>query len=410
VILALLVFTLGGLAGWRQLQFRDSLNQARFASLDGRLAAAIAALRECESVDSLDRDVMLLSARVFRMQRAWPAADAVLEQYWTRYGDDPALTTERLLLRAARDDAEAVAPVLAARIAQGGDEARLCRQALVSGYIREFRYADAKAILDDWRATAPNDPLAGMLTGQMAEQLYNTQGAEDAYAAVVARHPDHHEARLRLVDLLMQQRSAAAALEHLAVLRRALPDNPEVRLQWALALRQVGRSDEAKQALDDVLARDPNSAAALAERGTLALNAGDDRAAADDLAHAVRADPGSLAARNLLIQALTRLGRTDEVAREQARADASRGDADRMTELLNGPLQTRPNDPAPAAELAGIALRAGQPNAAINWYQLALKRDPRHAPSHTALAVIYREMGNPLLATRHRARATGGGR
>ena len=38
----------------------------------------------------------------------------------------------------------------------------------------------------------------------------------------------------------------------------------------------------------------------------------------------------------------------------------------------------------------------------------ALKRDPNHAPSHTALAVIYHELGNPVLATRHRALASKG--
>ena len=405
IVLGLSTVILAGLWGWRYYRFHEHLTEAHHAAMDGRTHAAVTHLEYCEAIDSEQRDVMLLAARVARMTQSWPRVQEVLERYWTLYGDDESLTLERLLLKAAQEETDLVAGLLWNRLSQDGDTARLCRQALVSGYIREFRYVDAQAILDPWRTESPTDPLANLLQGRLEEQLFKFQEASETYSAIVARAPNHHEARLRLVIVLMQQRRADEALIHLRVLREGLPDSSEVAVQWAEALRQAGRTDEAIRALDDALLKYPNSSAALTERGTLALNAGDDTPAAEFLARALRIEPGAIGTRNLYVVALTRLGRADDVARELATVKSLMADSDRLTELIHGPLQTQLRDPTPPFEIAGIALRAGQPAEAIRWFHTALKRDPNHGPSHTALAVIHHEMGNAVSATRHRALA-----
>jgi len=399
----------GGFSANRAYRFRDHLSQARIATMEGRISLAVAHLRACESIDSDDRRLMILQSRVARMSQHWPRAEEALEQYWANYGDDDSLAFERLLLNAARDGVDPALGVLNARIAAGGDSSRLGRHALVSGYIREFRYGEAQAELRAWGQAFPGDPLQVLLRGKLQEQLLDHQGAIELYSDLVLRNPDHLEARLRLAILLMQQREAAQALGHLQILRGGMADNTEVAVQWALALRQVGRTDEAIRALDDVLAKNPDSAMALTERAALSLNAGDDAAAAELLAKSLKSEPGSIGTRNMLVLALTRLGRTDDVKRELATIQSLMADSDRLTELTQGALQNRPDDPASPFEIGGIALRAGQPSEAIRWYQTALKRDPNHGPSHTALAVIYLEIGNPVLATRHRALAASAG-
>jgi len=391
------------------IRFHDHLAEAHRAADEGRTGAAMRHLESCGRIDPDDRDFLLLSARVFRMLQAWSHAEEILERYWVLHGDDDAFAFERLLLKAASEATDSVAPLLTKTIAQGGGRASLASHALASGYLREFRYTDASAILEAWRAESQGAPLADFLLGSLEEQRYNIQRARELFGGIVDRHPDHHEARLRFVVLLMQMRDAGEALGHLAVLRAGMPESSEVELQWAMALRQVGRTDEANAALDTVLTRSPNSPVALTERATTAINAADDQTAADLLAKALRSDPGALNTRNLYILALTRLGRLGEASSEQARVKALSDDINRMTDLINGPLQMRPNDPTPAWEIGGIALRSGQPPAAINWYQLALKRDPKHVPSHTALAVIYHEMGNPVSAAHHRALASNTG-
>jgi tetratricopeptide (TPR) repeat protein len=405
ILLSLLTILFAGLWGLRYYQFHEHLTEAHLAAMDGRTHAAVTHLKYCENIDAEHGDVMLLAARVARMAQTWQRVQEVLEHYWTLYGDTEPLTLERLLLKAAQEETDPVADLLKNRMSQGGDTARLCRQALVSGYIREFRYTDAQAMIEVWLTEVPGDPLANLLQGRLEEQLFKYQEASETYSAIVAQIPSHHEARLRLVIVLMQQRRADEALIHLQVLREGLPDSSEVAVQWAAALRQVGRTDAAIQALDEALVKYPNSSAALTERGTLALNAGDDAPAAEFLANAIRIEPGAIGTRNLYIVALTRLGRTDETARELTTVKTLTIDSDRLTELIQGPLQKQPNDPNPPYEIGGIALRAGQPSEAIRWFQTALKRNPNHGPSHTALAVIHHEMGNAVLATQHRALA-----
>jgi hypothetical protein len=119
--------------------------------------------------------------------------------------------------------------------------------------------------------------------------------------------------------LLMSQRRRGDALPHLEVLREALPGISEVAAQCALALRQLSRLDEAAASLDASLADHPNMPEALVERGSLALNAGDDQKEADPLGHAQQLDPSLIGARNFFLQALARLGRADEIPVQEQR-------------------------------------------------------------------------------------------
>lgn len=403
-----LAAVLGGVWGLARSEYSGHLAAARSACADGDLTVAIDHLEQCERTHPDDKPVLLLAARVAWQSNNQEKAESLLDRYWQLYGDDDDLTFERLLFKAAAEDIDGVVMALRSRAEAGGQVADLCRYAVTIGLLRDYRYADAQRLLDDWRGEAPDSTLAALLQGKLKEHLMQSPQAAETFESVLAAHPEHADARLRLVRMLMDQRKADEALAHLDVLRARFPKHPEVMLQRALALRQTGRTAEAASVLNEVLETSPDSPVALTERAAIALSDGNDRLAADLLERAVQADPGSIGGRNLLIQAYTRLGRTADVAREEERVRVLTADSTRLTELTHGPLQTRLNDPGPPAEIAAIALRAGQVKEAIHWYQVAIKRDPTHAPSHTALAVIYREMGNPVLATKHRALAAGG--
>jgi Flp pilus assembly protein TadD len=119
----------------------------------------------------------------------------------------------------------------------------------------------------------------------------------------------------------------------------------------------------------------------------------------------VELSPGDLAARAQLALVLARAGRRDDAARRQAEVDQMRADSERVTALIEGPLQARPDDPAVPHEIAQIALRAGQVGEALRWFEAALRADPDHAPTHRVLAALHHELGNPALSARHRALA-----
>ena len=401
-----LALVAGVAAGGTCLWFRHHLHAAREAVDRGHNAEAIRHLVACRRVWSEDPAVLLLMARVARRAGQWDDAEKLLNDYWAGHGDDEELVFERLLLRAARGDLEAAGPPLAARIRAGGPDAGPAREALVTGELARFRWAEADAALTAWAAAEPDNTTALLLRGKLQEQRHDPEGPAVAYHRILELDPDHDEARLRLATVLLERFYGEEALGHLEVLRRRLPDNADVTVLWAVALGLQGRTAEARAALDAAIAARPNHPRALAERARYAASDGDNAAALDDFARAVRLDPGNMTVRHQYAQALLRAGRPADADRERAAIERLRTDLERMNELIAGPLQTRPNDPAVHYQIAVIALRSGQPDEALRWLQSALKVDPDHLPTHRALAGFYHATGNPVLAARHRAIAS----
>lgn len=385
--------------------FTHHLSAARIATDRGHNAVATHHLRRCMSVWPEHREVLLLSSRVVRRSGGWEEAEALLDRYWNRHGDDDALALERLLLRATRGELESAAPLLLARINSGAAESRLAREALVVGLLYRFRWMEAEKNLEVWLAASPDDPLAWLLRGKLLEQRAATNEALLSFRKVVELDPEHDEARLRMTTLLLQLRQGEAALAHIDELKARLPDHPDVQVQWVRALALQGRTEESRAALDECLQRFPEFAPALAERGAIAVQAGDDRAAEDDLARATRLAPGDYTSRQQYALVLARNGKAAEATREQESIKQLEADQKRISQLIGGPLQTRPNDPTVPHEIAMIALRSGQPSEGLRWLQAALQVDPDYAPSHQALTGYYQSMGNPALAARHRALA-----
>src|SRR5205823_3763607 len=104
--------------------------------------------------------------------------------------------------------------------------------------------------------------------------------------------------------------------------------------------------------LDDLLRAHPNHAGALAERGRYATQDGDVAVAVEFLGRAVLADRGNLTARHQYALALARAGRPDEAAKQEAELKDLKADLDRMNDLISGPLQNSPDDPAVHHEIA----------------------------------------------------------
>jgi predicted Zn-dependent protease len=379
------------------------LQAARSEVLRGHNAAASECLRECRRVRPDSRDVLMLSARVARRSGAWEEAEFFLDQYWARYGDDDRHVFERLLFRATRGDVEGTLPLLLARIQAGGPDARAAREALVTGLLYRYRWADADRFLTEWLADEPDDPSALHLRGQLEEHRNRRSTALLSFRRVVELDPEHLEARLRMTTILLQLRQGDEALANLDYLRARLPDNAEVHIQWVRALALQGRTAEARAALDDCLRRHPDLPAALAERGRVAQEEGDDRAAEGYFARAVRLDPGDLVTRKLYALVLGRNGRAAEAAAEEDAVWKLEAEYERVSKLSQEDLRARPNDPAVPHQIGMIALKSGQPAEALRWFQAALKVDPEYAPTHQELMMYYHTMGNPILAARHRA-------
>jgi tetratricopeptide (TPR) repeat protein len=83
--------------------------------------------------------------------------------------------------------------------------------------------------------------------------------------------PNHYQARLHLALAVLQQ-SPEESEEHLRILHRRYGDNVQLQLNLAAVCRMLGRLDEAKRLLTELLGAHPKNVAALVELGNLAMD------------------------------------------------------------------------------------------------------------------------------------------
>jgi Flp pilus assembly protein TadD len=349
--------------------------------------------------------VLLLSARAARRVGSWEEADTLLTEYWRQYGDEEPLIFERILYRASRGDLEGTGEAIRARIVKGGPQARFAREALVTGLTYRFRWLEARAVLDAWLAETPNDTLALIQHGKYLEQQNAFEEAMNAYRRVIELDPEQLEARLRLATILLSRRYGEEAAAELEVLRKNLSDNPEIQVLWARSLSLLGRTEESRAVIAACLASFPDYPPALLEQGNNALLDGDEEAAEKHLARAVRLDPGNSQIRNKYALVLSRNDKPAQAAEEYAKARQLEADGERIAQIIRGPFQDNPNNPAIHHEIGAIALRSGLVDEALRWFNSALQVDPNHLPTHQILANLYRELDQPALAANHHATA-----
>jgi tetratricopeptide (TPR) repeat protein len=177
-----------------------------------------------------------------------------------------------------------------------------------------------------------------------------------------------------------------------------------VVLQYAQALDMQGRAKEARGELEKCLERFPDRGDVMAELGRILLRDGESKKAESLLHTASRLDLGAHSTQYQYFLALKQNGKVEEAARQQEklqRLEADLTEIRRLMQLAGGGQK----DPSIPHRIAMIALRSGQPKEALRWMQKALQVDPDYAPTHRALAALYRETGDPILASRHRALA-----
>jgi tetratricopeptide (TPR) repeat protein len=295
-----------------------------------------------------------------------------------------------------------VRPLLQSRIDQNVPGAPVAREALIFGLMQSFRFDDASAMIDLWLEKEPDQPIALFLRGKRQEQDDRLSDALQSFRRVLAIDPEFDEARLRMTRTLLQLSQGSEAVEHLRFLRRRYPENPEILAQLGQALDLQGSAEEARDVLDECLRRAPDHPSALTERGRIARRDGDAEKAETLLQRAVQFDPGNLTARYQYYLHLNAIGRSEDAFKQQAAIDQLRADERAIDDLIRRQSADSRN-PSVQYEIAMIAGRAGRPVEALRWLQKALRADPDYLPAHRALAGLYQESGNPVLANHHRA-------
>lgn len=368
-----------------QVQAWYHLRAGRWELQHWHNAQAIRHLKTCLRIWPEDPDVLLLAARATRRGRGYAEAERLLEKYQQVRGLDEACSLEQLLLSAERN-IEPVVEICWRYVEQGHPDSPLILEALVRGYLRQYRLGEARSCLDRWKRDEPNNAQIFCLEGLLYLDYAHTRSAAiESFQHAVDLDADNEEARQGLAVALIAARRYSDAIPHLERLLQSQPNSPSIRIGLAECFDGLGQDAEAIKEVDAVLAEQPEFAPALSLRGRLALKSGESAQAEHWLREAVRLNPVEHRARYSLILCLNQNGKEEEARNLQQRFEQLEEDLARFNDIVTKEIVQRPRDPALHCTLGQLLIRGGQREEGLRWLQSALRLDPNYAPARQAV-------------------------
>ncbi|HEV3004518.1 MAG TPA: tetratricopeptide repeat protein [Pirellulales bacterium] len=277
-------------------------------------------------------------------------------------------------------------------------------EALVMGYLTEFRLNEAGVCLGYWIGWQPDRVRPRLWRAELYTALGDTSRLQAELREILRIDPQRLNERLVLAHSLLDGKQADAALAECETCFRQAPGDPRVSLGLGLCHYHQGRLAEAKRELESAAAagmEEWRQVAALTALGELAADARDFDRAAKHYQDAITIAPHNSAAVYGLGTALAKLGKTELAERQLRRSQALDAQANRLVEI-NHALMRDTNDVNLRVEAARILLEQGRRTDAASWMMSALHYDPKLREAHEMLADYFAELGEETLVQYHR--------
>lgn len=248
------------------------------------------------------------------------------------------------------------------------------RQALLSFLASRNRLADVELELRAMIAAEPDNTGRALDLVRLMGTTKGTVAARKELEALIAAKPAVVDYKLALAQIDFADKQIDTATTALtAIIAKGEPKGDVQRAQLLLAEMHIklGRIDEAKTLINEVLAGDAKNADALTLRANLSLQAGDTDGAVGDLREALSQRPNSVPSKLMLARALERQGAVDLAN-------------DRFVEAL----KASNYEPQIALDYLDFLGRRGKGDQAEAVLNDALARNPTNSRLLTALAKI----------------------
>jgi len=381
---------------------------AERALKQGRAAEARGHLGLCLKVWPRSVEVHLLAARAARLSGELAEAEAHLNtcKRLQKGESSEAIQLEFLLMRAMTgevDDPLVNGPLFRLVEADHPESAAIL-DTVALAYMRDLNYRKAFDCLTLWIKRDPNNPRPYHLRGWVLERLNNHKLAMEDYTKALELDPELFPVRLRVAEVLLDDKLPRQALPHLDRLMKQAPDRPEVMARMGQYRFLQGDFKEARRLLEAARQKLSDDGPLLLHLARLDLLQGRPKDAEAHLRHLLQVDSGDTEAWFTLVRALQAQKRREEAAAALKHHDKLKAALDQANKLLTDDARYPTNDPAPAAKIGAVLLGLGHDRLGRHWLNEALRRDPSYAEAHRALAEHYEKKGNEELAARHRAR------
>jgi len=320
------------------------------------------------------------------------------------------ITLERQLRRAQVGDTWEVEDTLFDLLNTQPPEEVIILEALVNGFIENDRLLDVVPLTTTWINRFPKDWLPLVYRGNAQLRLYGKPAeAVQDFQRVLELKPDHPEAHLALALVLTNDGQFKEAVPHFQFYLDRQPQDPtEALFGLASCQYSIGKTDQAREALDQLLAQDKDNAGAMFLQAKIELAEGRLPEAIAWLKKADALSPHQADVTNALVHVCGQLGLKDETTFYKQRLDEIKK-RDETLDRLVSEAKIRPDDPDIRFELATTCLKYGRDEEASHWFQGILRKNPNHLPTLKALAEYYEKKGNHKLASHYRRKAENAG-
>jgi tetratricopeptide (TPR) repeat protein len=366
----------------RHYWFQSDLREARRAFDLDLLADAGRHIERYLTRCPDDLEGHFLAARIDRLRTRFPEAHLHLEECKRLDGVTERFQLELLLMRAQGGELMAVEPGLLYCVEQKHSARLLILETLSLSYLKELRYVASLACLDKWLKEEPDSVRALSWRGWVMENLHSKEDSRKDFERALELSPKHGMTRLRLINSLLADKDVRLATQHVDILEKAEPENPGVIYALAQCRALQGRSEEARELLDKLLALQPENSPALHRRGRLASDLHEQE---KWFRKALAIDPSFAEARYGLYTCLQQQrNRNAEAAAELKTYEETVNNWEALRKTLDA-LERSPHNPDLLAKI-GDLLMARDPTVGQQFLFKALAVAPDHALARQVLA------------------------
>lgn len=393
-----------GVGVWRYALHQWQAAQAALKA--ERPAEARDRLRFCLRVWPRSPDVHLLAARSARVVGDFAAAEAHLNRcIELEDGASEGVQLEFLLMRVQTgelDGDHSPLPALFDAVQKGHSESALILDTIAQAYIKRLRYKPAYACLNLWVEVQPDAARPYQWRGLVRERLNNHKGAMEDYLRALERDPDLLPVRVRVAEMLLEDKQAPEALPHLERLMRQAPDDPRVQARMGMCRYLQGRSDEARRLMEGAAPHLPKDPALHVALANLDLQEGRATQAEERLRFLLEAEPSDTEALFVLASALRFQNRTKEAGDVLKEYERKRDIINRINDLLKDKADSPLATARDYAEIGQLFFEISNERFGLYWSKRALEKDEGNQAAHRALAAHYEKKGDAETAAAHR--------
>lgn len=378
VLIGLLFLSMLAAGWWRGKRY--GVDQARAALTRGETAAAIEWIRWSDRYVGATADSRLVLAKSERRLGNLEACELNLQAAAALGADMSSLLREQLLLRAYVGQLDNPAQYLDQLLASDPDDQSDVYESFARGYLTTGKLEEARRLATDWSQRLPTDPLPHYFLGVMQRDVGWSGEASGEFREALRRDPRHAESALELAILTMRNHRYEEAIPLYETALAKAPLDVRARVGLAHALRMLGDTRAAREALTPVVDTTRPDVGVIAELGRIDFMEGHYESALKHLESARRILPRNSEINYAYASTLAALARHEEAKEPFEWAIEGRRSNRKIAEL--GELvKSRPDDLSLRCDIAALSLRFGDPRAALGWAQSALQRNPDYPPA-----------------------------